>query len=55
MESIRVGTDSRTAFVDITHDVQEAVEHLGTRGGIVSVFVPHTTAGVTIYEKKLYA
>jgi secondary thiamine-phosphate synthase enzyme len=36
--------------MDITHDVQEAVKKTGVAEGICFVFVPHTTAGVTINE-----
>jgi secondary thiamine-phosphate synthase enzyme len=43
-------TDGRTAFVDITPQVQEAVRELGVGDGAVTVFNPHTTAGVTINE-----
>lgn len=50
MKEITVGTDGRTAFVSITGRVQDAVRDLGLRDGFVTVFVPHTTAGITINE-----
>ncbi|MBT3191980.1 MAG: YjbQ family protein [Verrucomicrobia bacterium] len=50
METLNVPTRSRTHFVDITREVQAAAERLGIRDGVVTVFVPHTTAGVTINE-----
>ncbi len=50
MKSISVGTGARTEFVDITADVQAVVKELGVIDGVVTVFVPHTTAGVTINE-----
>ena len=50
MESVTVRTGSRTEFVDITADVQAAVGRLGITDGVVTVFCPHTTAGVTINE-----
>jgi secondary thiamine-phosphate synthase enzyme len=50
MKSIVVNTSARTEFVDITEQVQAAVEELGVDDGVVTVFVPHTTAGVTINE-----
>jgi len=40
----------RTELVDITRRVAEAVERSGVRDGTCHVFVPHTTAGVTINE-----
>ena len=49
MQQIRVRTERRTQLVDITGKVQAAVE--GADGASAAlVFVPHTTAGVTINE-----
>jgi secondary thiamine-phosphate synthase enzyme len=49
MQQIRVRTDRRTQLVDITRDVQAALD--GAEGASAAlVFVPHTTAGVTINE-----
>lgn len=50
MYCFNVKTRSRTEFIDITTDVQRAVETIGIKSGIVTVFVPHTTAGITINE-----
>jgi len=50
METLKVQTRSRTQFVDITADVQAAVGRLGVRDGVVTVFCPHTTAGMTVNE-----
>lgn len=50
MIKISVNTTKREQFVDITAKVQEAVSKSGAKDGIVCVFVPHTTAGVTINE-----
>ena len=50
MKSISVNTRTRTQLVDITSKVAEAVREVGLKDGIVSVFIPHTTAGVTINE-----
>src|SRR3954467_13809637 len=49
MREIRVRTDRRTQLLDITSRVQEALD--GAKGATAAlVFVPHTTAGVTINE-----
>jgi secondary thiamine-phosphate synthase enzyme len=48
MQEIRVRTARRSHVVDITRDVQDAVAD--ARGSAVLVYVPHTTAGVTINE-----
>lgn len=50
MKRIEVQTGGRDDFVDITDKVQAAVAELGVKDGVVTVFVPHTTAGVTINE-----
>jgi secondary thiamine-phosphate synthase enzyme len=50
MESFHVSTRRRTDFVDITRQVEAAVSELGLREGVVTVFIPHTTAGITINE-----
>lgn len=48
MHEIRVRTARRSHVLDITDDVREAVA--GKPGAAVLVYVPHTTAGVTINE-----
>ena len=50
MKTFSVSTGKRCAFLDITRQVAEAVEESGVAGGLAVVFVPHTTAGVTINE-----
>jgi len=50
MKTLEIQTQARTELVDITARVQAAVVELGMKAGAVTVFVPHTTAGVTINE-----
>ena len=50
MIQLDVRTGARTQFVDITGEVQQAVRKLGITEGVCTVFVPHTTAGITINE-----
>ena len=50
MHVIRIRTERRTQWVDITAQVRDAVASRGVKDGVVTVFVPHTTAGVTINE-----
>lgn len=50
MNQITVQTNSRTEFIDITDDVQRFAQEQNLDDGIITVFVPHTTAGVTINE-----
>jgi secondary thiamine-phosphate synthase enzyme len=49
MRRLSLRTERRTQLVDITRLVQEAVEGDGEAAAAL-VFVPHTTAGVTINE-----
>src|SRR5512135_1137668 len=50
MRPIEIRTRKRVEMVDITHEVQAAVVESGVKDGVCHVFVPHTTAGVTINE-----
>jgi secondary thiamine-phosphate synthase enzyme len=50
MEVFPVRTTERHQFVDITDQVQGCVTEARFDDGLVCVFVPHTTAGVTINE-----
>jgi secondary thiamine-phosphate synthase enzyme len=45
-----VKTRSRSEILDLTDRVRQIVSHSGVRDGMVLVYVPHTTAGVTINE-----
>jgi secondary thiamine-phosphate synthase enzyme len=47
---ISVRTSARNELIDITNKVREIVESSNVSDGICTVFVPHTTAGVTINE-----
>jgi secondary thiamine-phosphate synthase enzyme len=48
MRELKVKTDRHTQVIDITRQVRDAVD--GQAGSAVLVYVPHTTAGVTINE-----
>lgn len=50
MEKIQIKTGKRIEFLDITSRVEAAVKKSGIKSGVCHVFVPHTTAGVTINE-----
>lgn len=50
IQRLSIKTSSRTQFLLITDQIQEAVDSSGVSDGICMVFVPHTTAGVTINE-----
>ena len=48
--AIKVKTGSRIDMKDITSSVQKEVSKAGTTDGICTIYVPHTTAGITINE-----
>ncbi len=47
---INVKSRTRTEFIDITEKIQEVLKETGIMSGICHLYVPHTTAGVTINE-----
>jgi secondary thiamine-phosphate synthase enzyme len=50
IQTFQVRTSTQTEFIDITQSVQEAVKKTGVEDGICIIFIPHTTAAVTINE-----
>lgn len=49
-EQFQIHTPTHTCLVDITAQVQRLVTQSGIREGICLIWVPHTTAGLTINE-----
>lgn len=45
-----ISTGDRDDFIDITGRIREAVSESGVKEGVCRVFIPHTTAAVTINE-----
>lgn len=50
MRKIEVKTRTKEELIDITSRVKEEVSHSGIKNGICHVYIPHTTAGITINE-----
>src|SRR5438132_14378649 len=50
MQTLHVKTDRRTQLVDVTAQVQKVVASSGVSSGICYLYVPHTTAAITINE-----
>ena len=50
MHELSVQTRKHTEFVNLDREVQAVVDASGVTEGVCTVFVPHTTAGVTINE-----
>jgi secondary thiamine-phosphate synthase enzyme len=49
LRELRIRTERRSQVLDVTREVREAIA--GASGSAVLVYVPHTTAGVTINER----
>ena len=49
-EEFKVRTPEREVILDITNEVSKIVRNCSIKEGICRVFVPHTTAGITINE-----
>ena len=50
LKEISVSTRERTEFVKLDREIAKFVADSGVTSGVCHVFVPHTTAGVTINE-----
>jgi secondary thiamine-phosphate synthase enzyme len=50
LHTLAVRTNTRLELIDITSSVQQVVRTSGASEGVCHIFVPHTTAGVTINE-----
>ena len=50
LKEITIKTNTQTQILDITAQVQKVVGESGITEGLCCVFIPHTTAGVTINE-----
>ncbi len=50
LKEIAIQTNDQTQMIDITTQVQKAVRESGISEGLCCIFIPHTTAGVTINE-----
>ncbi|MCK5069366.1 MAG: secondary thiamine-phosphate synthase enzyme YjbQ [Desulfocapsa sp.] len=50
MQKLSINTQSTSQMIDITRLVQDEVTKSNIDNGICTVFVPHTTAGITINE-----
>jgi secondary thiamine-phosphate synthase enzyme len=50
MLSFHVETGVREALIDVTGRLEELLRESGTRSGLMTVYTPHTTTGLTINE-----
>ena len=50
IKELSVRTSNRVELIDITHTIQKVVSESKIKSGLCIVYVPHTTAAVTINE-----
>ena len=50
IRQLKVKTSARTELIDITQGIQGLLNESGLRSGACHLFVPHTTAAITINE-----
>ncbi|MBI5195295.1 MAG: YjbQ family protein [Nitrospirae bacterium] len=50
LKTINIRTKAKNEFVDITQDIHDTVSESNIKTGMCYVYVPHTTAGITINE-----
>jgi len=50
IQTLKVKTTRRTEWVNITSDVNRTVVASGAKSGVCYIYVPHTTAGITVNE-----
>jgi secondary thiamine-phosphate synthase enzyme len=48
--TLTVKTTSKTQLMEITGDIERSIQSEGIDDGVCMLFVPHTTAGITINE-----
>jgi len=47
---LQVRTTQHTQFIDITGEINKVLNDLGIQEGICYIYIPHTTAAITINE-----
>ena len=50
ISTLSINTRDRSEMIDITSKVEEELKRSGLKDGVCFLFVPHTTAGITINE-----
>lgn len=50
IKEITIRSIKKNEFIDITHYIKDEVRNSKLKEGVINIFVPHTTAGITINE-----
>ena len=52
MQKIKIKTNYKSEVIDITREIKEAVIKSGVKNGLATIFCPHSTANIIIFEKS---
>ena len=50
MHILKIQSKSLTELIDITQLVQKELDLMNSKDGVATIYVPHTTAGITLNE-----
>lgn len=50
IKELSIRTSSQVELIDITGEIEKLIRESKVKSGLLTVFVPHTTAGITINE-----
>jgi len=50
IKKLEIKTNSRAEIIDITDKIQKVISESKIKSGICIIYVPHTTAGITVNE-----
>ena len=50
LKGFNLRTNEETCMIDITSQIIDLIKESGVQNGLCMIFIPHTTAGVTINE-----
>lgn len=50
LRTINISTSKQVELIDITRKIEKVIADSGVEEGIATIFIPHTTAGITINE-----
>lgn len=50
MDTVNITTKARFDIIDITSQIQSCITKSNIKSGIAVIFIPHTTAGISINE-----
>lgn len=52
IKTLQIKTNDRVEFIDITDKIEQVIRDNKIKNGVMYIFIPHTTAGITINENS---